>query len=310
MYASNRNRPTVVVVLIVLALLALILHQLGQLQPLENIGLGLLEPLFHGALGVGQGAQDLTGGFADVNALQEQIKQLQSQVNELAINSVQVRELQNENAILRQQLGYKQSNPDFNLIGAAVLQRNPDQAHIIGQDPTNLTHYIIVDQGDAEGVKVGMPVVTPQGLVGRVTEAGTHWAKVLLITDPSSSVNGVVQSTRATGVVQGMIGSNPFTPQLIIQYVPQGEAIKVGDLILTSGLGGTFPKRLVIGEVTEVRKHDIDLFQEATIRPTVDFSRLEFVLILKKFTPSDITQEPTLTPTPAPTPTRAPTAAP
>jgi rod shape-determining protein MreC len=306
MYAPNRNRSTVVAVLIALAVLALILHQLGQLQPLENLGLGLLEPLFRGALGVSQDAQNLTGGFADVNALRDQIKQLQNQVNELAINSVRVRELENENAILRQQLGYKQSNPDFDLVGAAVLQRNPDQARIIGQDPTNLTRYIIVDQGDAEGVQVGMPVVTPQGLVGRVTAVGTHWAKVLLITDPSSSVNGVVQSTRATGVVQGEVG-NLVTNNLIIQYVPQGEAIKVGDLILTSGIGGNFPKRLVIGEVTEVRKHDIDLFQEATIRPTVDFTRLEFVLILKKFTPSDITQEPTPTPTRAPTPTRVPT---
>jgi rod shape-determining protein MreC len=122
-------------------------------------------------------------------------------------------------------------------------------------------------------------------------------------------VNAVVQSTRATGMVQGETG-NLATNELLIQYVPQGEAIKVGDLILTSGLGGSFPKRIVIGEVTEVRKNDIDLFQQATIRPTVDFTRLEFVLILKKFTPSDITQEPTATPTRAPTPTRTPTPAP
>ena len=309
MYAPNRNRSTVLIVLIALAILALILHQLGQLQPLEDLALGVMQPLFRGALGAGQGAQDLTGGFADVNALRDQIKQLQDQVNELAINSVRVRELENENALLRQQLGYKQSNPDFDLVGAAVLERNPDQASVIGQDPSNLTRYIIVDQGDAEGVKVGMPVATPQGLVGRVMQVGAHWAKVLLIADPSSSVNAVVQSTRATGMVQGEIG-NLVTNNLIIKYVPQGEAIKVGDLILTSGLGGSFPKRIVIGEVTEVQKNDIDLFQEATIRPTVDFTRLEFVLILKKFTPSDITQEPTPTPTRAPTPTRVPTPAP
>ncbi|HEX7587919.1 MAG TPA: rod shape-determining protein MreC, partial [Anaerolineae bacterium] len=123
------------------------------------------------------------------------------------------------------------------------------------------------------------------------------------------SVNAVVQSTRATGMVQGET-ANLATNELVIRYVPQGEAIKVGDLILTSGLGGSFPKRIVIGAVAEVRKNDIDLFQEATIRPTVDFTRLEFVLILKKFTPSDITQEPTPTPTRAPTPTRTPTPAP
>ena len=309
MYSSNRNRSTVVIVLVVLSILALILHQFGQLQPFENLALGLIQPLFSGALGVSQGAQNLSGGLADVNALRDQIKALQDQVNELAINGVRVRELENENALLRQQLGYKQSSPDFDLVGAAVLERNPDLARVVGQDPSNLTRYIIVDQGDADGVTAGMPVATPQGLVGRVMATGAHWAKVLLVTDPSSSVNAVVQSTRATGMVQGEIG-NLATNDLIIQYVPQGEAIKVGDLILTSGLGGSFPKRIVIGEVTEVRKNDIDLFQGATIRPTVDFTRLEFVLILKKFTPSDITQEPTPTPTRAPTPTRTPTPSP
>lgn len=309
MYSPNRNRSTLVIVLIVLAILALILHQLGQLQPLEDVALSVLQPLFRGALGVSQGAQDLTGGFADVNAMRDQIKQLQDQVNELSINRVRVQELEIENATLRQQLGYQRSSPDFDLVGAAVLERNPDQARVIGQDPTNLARYIIVDQGSDAGVKVGMPVATPQGLVGRVIEVGTNWAKALLITDPSSSVNGVVQSTRATGLVQGVPG-NYVTNDLIIKYVPQGDAIKVGDLILTSGLGGSFPKRIVIGQVTEVRKFDIEQFQEATIHPTVDFTRLEFVLILKKFTPSDITQEPTPTPTRAPTPTRTPTPSP
>ncbi len=302
MYSSPRNRPTIVIVLIALGLLAFILHQAGPLQPIEDLAIGLLEPILRNATGAREGAQNISGGFADVNELRAQIKQLQSQVDELRINSVRLRELENENSILRQQLAYKQSNPDFDFVGAAVLERNPDLARVVSQDPSNLVRYIIVDQGSEEGVKPGMPVVTPQGLVGRVTASGTHWSKVLLIIDPSSSVNAVVQSTRATGVTQGDVTGN-----LIIRYVPQGEAIKIGDLILTSGLGGNFPKRLVIGQVGAVHKRDIELFQDAVIQPTVDFSRLEFVLILKKFTPSDITQEPTPSPTAVPRPTRPPT---
>ncbi len=302
MYSSNRNRNTILVLLFVVALLLLGLHAAGQLQPLENFALGWMMPLLRGILGMGDAAEMATGSFADVNALREQLKQLQGEVNELTIMRVRIRELENENMLLRQQLAYKQSNPDFDLLGAAVLQRNPDLARVIGQDPSNLARYVIIDQGSAEGVKNAMPVVTPRGLVGRVTQTGTHWAKVLLITDASSAVNAVVQSTRATGVVQGDVNG-----VLTIKYVPQGEAIKTGDLILTSGLGGNFPKRLVIGQVTDVHKRDIELFQEATIAPTVDFARLEFVLVLKKFTPSDITQEPTPTPTAAPTRTRTPT---
>lgn len=307
MYSSTRNRNTVLILLVVIAILAIVLHQTGQLQPLEALALGWLQPWLSGAQSIGTEAQGMTGSLADIPALRAKIDELQTQVNELNNNRIRIAELEKENTILRQQLGYKQSNPDFDLVGAAVLERNPDLARIIGQDPSNLVQFVIVDQGEAEGVKKGMPVVTPQGLVGRVTETGAHWAKVLLITNASSSVNAVVQSTRATGVVQGQVG-NLSTNELVIKFVPQGEAIKSGDLILTSGMGGTFPKRLVIGQVTEVRKHDIELFQEATIKPAVDFSRLEFVLILKKFTPADISQEPTPTPTPLPkiTPTRTP----
>lgn len=303
MYTSNRS--VLPILLVVLALLALILHAVGVLLPLENVALGWLEPILQGARDIRPSADTLTSPLADVNALREQVEQLQKQVVELNLLRVRVRELENENTLLRQQLAYKQANPDFDILGAAVLQRNPDLARVIGQDPSNLARYIIIDQGSEQGIKTGMPVVTPQGLVGRVTATGTHWAKVLLITDATSAVNAVVQSTRATGIVQGDVNGN-----LTIKYVPQGEAIKIGDLILTSGMGGGFPKRLVIGQVTAVRKHDIELFQEAEIQPSVDFARLEFVLVLKKFTPADITQEPTPTPTIAPRPTRTPTPTP
>lgn len=303
MYSSPRNPNILLALLVVTALFALILHQTGYLQPLTDVAFGWFQPLLRGAQSVSEGAQDVTSRLADVATLQRKIDELQTQVNELNNSRIRIRELESENTLLRGQLGYKQSNPDFDLAGAAALERNPDLARVIGQDPSNLARYIIVDQGSAAGINKGMPVVTPQGLAGRVTETGTHWSKVLLITDPSSSVNAVVLSTRATGVVQGTVGGD-----LLIKYVPQGEAIKAGDLILTSGMGAAFPKRLVIGQVTQVRKRDIELFQEATLKPAVDFTRLEFVLILKKFTPSDITQEPTPSPTPRPkpTPTRTP----
>lgn len=309
---SLRNRNALFALLVVIALLVLILAPTGVLQPAQDLIFGWLQPVWRGAASITESAQGVTGGLADLATLQKRIAELQTQVNELNNSRIRIRELENENTLLRQQLGFKQSNPDFDLVGAAVLERNPDLSRVIGQDPSNLARSIIVDQGSAEGVQKGMPVVTPQGLAGRVTETGTHWSKVLLITDPSSSVNAVVQSTRATGVAQGDATSNPGDPHLIIRYVPQGEAIKTGDLILTSGLGAAFPKRLVIGQVTQVRKRDNELFQEATLKPAVDFTRLEFVLILKKFTPSDITQEPTPSPTPLPrpTPSRTPTPAP
>jgi rod shape-determining protein MreC len=302
MYSPSRNRTPLIFVLLLLGMALLILHQIGILQPLEDLAFSLLQPLFGGATRARSSAADLAGNLEDPNVLRARVIDLQNQVDALKTQAARLRELEQENTLLRQQLGYKQANPDFDLTGAGILQRNPDLARVIAQDPSSLIYFLVVDQGSADGVKVGMPIVTPQGLAGRVVATGTHWAKVLLIIDPSSSVNAVVQSTRATGVVQGTANG-----QLVIKYVPQGEAIKEGDLILTSGLGGNFPKRLLIGQVTQVRKRDIELFQEADIQPSVDLTRLEFVLILKKFTPSDITQEPTPTPTAIPRPTRTPT---
>ena len=300
MYSPNRsNRSPRLLLLILFALFIFVLFQLGPLRPVEDSAFNIFQPLLRFFGGMRAGVQNLAGGFQDVNELRDRATELQNQVNQLTTSTVGLRELENENSILRQQLAYKQSNPDFDLAGGTLIAR------VLAQDPTNLVRSITIDQGSADNVRVGMPIMTAQGLVGRVTEVGTHWSKVVLIIDPSSSVNAVVQSTRATGIAQGAPTGN-----LVIKYVPQGDAIQVGDLILTSGLGGNFPKRLVIGKVIEVHKFDIELFQEAVIEPSVDFSRLEFVLILKKFTPSDISQEPTPSPTALPRPTRAATPTP
>lgn len=297
MWRSLRSRSGITLLLIVVALLAIILQQTGRLTSLQDLVFGVTTPVQRALLDLNNGINNLFGGFEDVNALRKQVEALVDEVNRLTIDQVRLRELESENTNLRDQLQYKQANPDYQLFGATVLERNPDLARVLGSDPSNLANYILIDQGHDEGVEVGMPVVTPAGLVGRVTEFGAHWSKVLLIIDPSSSVNIVIQSSRATGVLQGQVNGS-----LLIKYLPQGDIVKKDDLVLTSGIGGGFPKRLVVGQVVEVQQRDIDLFQGAIVKPSVDFNRLEFVLIIKKFTPQDITQEPT------PTPTRKPTA--
>jgi rod shape-determining protein MreC len=299
MWRSLRSRSGLTLLLVVTALAAIILQQSGRLTLLQDLFFSVTMPVQRTLLDWGNGVNNLFGGFEDVNALRSQVDALTNEVNRLTIDQVRLRELESENTNLRDQLSYKQANPDYQLFGATVLERNPDLARVLSSDPSNLANYILIDQGQTEGVAVGMPVITPAGLVGRVTETGAHWSKVLLIVDPSSSVNIVIQSSRATGVLQGQVNGT-----LLIKYLPQGDIVKKDDLVLTSGIGGGFPKRLVIGQVLEVEQRDIDLFQAAVVKPSVDFNRLEFVLIIKKFTPQDITQEPT------PTPTRKPTATP
>jgi rod shape-determining protein MreC len=103
---------------------------------------------------------------------------------------------------------------------------------------------------------------------------------VLLITDPSSGVQALIQRNRLTGVVSGRAGALP-----IMEFISQDEEVSVGDVVITSGLGGTFPKNLVIGQIVEVQKRDYEMYQQAIIRPTVNFDRLEFVLVITNFRP-------------------------
>lgn len=308
MLRAIRTRSGITAFLLALLFLGILLRTTGRLEPVEDLAYTAFSPVQIALLDLSNGVGNLFGGFQDVNALRAQVKDLEAQLNNLTVDVVRIRELEIENSQLREQLQYKQANPDYMLVGGTLLEtNNPDLARVNGEDPTNLVSYIIVDQGSEEGVTVGMPAVTPRGLVGRVSEVGAHWSRVLLIVDLSSSVNAVIQSSRATGVVQGQIGG-----MLVMKFLPQGEEVKVNDLVLTSGIGGAFPKRLVIGQVVAVQKRDTDLFQEALVKPSVDFNQLEYVLIIKKFTPTDITSEPTPTPAPtaAPTKTPAPTPTP
>jgi rod shape-determining protein MreC len=129
-----------------------------------------------------------------------------------------------------------------------------------------------------------MTVMTPRGLVGKIVQLGHNAVKVLLLIDSGSSVNAMIQRSRAGGVVYGQRGPTGTTP-LVMRFIPQGEEIKPGDRVITSGLGGIFPPGIAIGQVAQVRQKDTDMFQEATIEPFVDFARLETVLVVTNHQP-------------------------
>jgi len=138
-------------------------------------------------------------------------------------------------------------------------------------------------------------VVTEQGLVGRISEVNNVTSKVLLITDPSSAVNAILQSSRLNGIIQGTPNGD-----LIMDFIPQGPVFSVGEVVLTSGMGVRFPRGIPIGQVIERRQRDIDIFQQAVVRPSIDFSSLELVAIVTNFDPQE--EVPALSETPTPDP--------
>ena len=262
------NTAVLLLLLLLLGLALVILDYTHLFQPAENVVAQLLFPLQRAFYSLGARVADLGNFFQELESLEARNRELQSLVDQLVIENVRLREAEIENATLREQLGFKEANPDFRLVAAEV----------IGRDPSNFLGYILIDRGSSDGMKSNMPVVTSQGLVGRIVEVYPRSSRVLLITDPSSSVNALIQSSRATGVVQGQPDGS-----LAMRYIQQGEEVKVGDLVLTSGLGGYFPKRLIVGQVTSVRQRDVEPFQEAEVKPTVQFNHLEIVLIITDF---------------------------
>jgi rod shape-determining protein MreC len=135
---------------------------------------------------------------------------------------------------------------------------------------------LLINKGSRDGLKESMPVVSSNMLLGRLSGVDSDYSKVLLLTDPSSVVNVLVEESRANGILRGEVGFN-----LKIESVSQDAPLLKGQRILTSGLGGTLPKGLIIGEVDEVISPKSEIFQSASIKPAVDFNNLEIIFVLK-----------------------------
>ncbi len=148
-------------------------------------------------------------------------------------------------------------------------------ANVVAQDLSGWFQSIVVDRGSTTGVRPGMPVLTDTGVVGVVAGTTPRAAKVLLISDPQSRVDAYVQRSRAHGTVRGDAdGSCAF------QYVQRDEDVRVGDVVLTSGLGALYPKGLVVGTIASLDRKPFGLFQRARIEPAVDFRQLEEVFVI------------------------------
>lgn len=142
-----------------------------------------------------------------------------------------------------------------------------------------------IDRGEAEGVARGAPVIAPEGLVGRILRAESHRSQVLLITDPTSAVDGEIIRTGARGLIVGKGEQLGFDHEIFIgafEYWGQKQVVAEGDEVITSGLDGVFPRGLLIGRAREIRKRSDDLFLKARLVPALEFNQLKEVLVIKK----------------------------
>ncbi|TSC92185.1 MAG: rod shape-determining protein MreC [Candidatus Berkelbacteria bacterium Licking1014_96] len=211
-----------------------------------------------------------TGGFFDnisqIKNISDQKSKLEKRNAELEFENSKLKEVLKENEVLRAELDLK----------AKLIDRELVAADIIGRGPGNSGGSLILNKGKNDGLKEDMPVVSSGRLLGKLTEVGDDYSRLILIIDESTVVNVMVEETRASGVVKGEVGFN-----LIIDSIPQESPLKIGQRVITSGLGGTMPKGLIIGEVAEILSPQSEIFQSARIKPAADFNHLEIVFIIK-----------------------------
>lgn len=277
------------VILVLAALLLMALQLTGQLQVLRSAISFITAPAQLSTTGVARSVTGAVEFLLELGTLRRRVNELEQINAGLLSENFSLREVEHENEQMRRVLAFAQTRPGLELRGAQIIAR------VIGQESTNFLDYIEIDLGATHNIAVGMPVVTEQGLVGRISEVNNVTSKVLLITDPSSAVNAILQSSRLNGVIQGTPNGD-----LIMDFIPQGPVFSVGEVVLTSGMGLRFPKGIPIGQVVERRQRDIDIFQQAVVRPRIDFGSLELVAIVTNFDPQESGPDLVDLPTPVP----------
>jgi rod shape-determining protein MreC len=219
------------------------------------------------------GFQDFITAPRDSASLRAQNAELEAEVSRLQTQLIELEQRVKVTDTLSALVDFSRSNPESTYKAAAV----------IGRDPSPFLHYIIINRGSNDDIRRGMPVVTNQGLVGRVDAVIADAARVQLITDPASSINVYLQNAETDAMLLGSV-----TGDISLDMISQDAAIETGDLILTSGLGGGYPADLIVGQVVTTRSLQFELFQQATVQPAVDFTRLEIVLVITNFRLVDI----------------------
>jgi len=270
-FLNSKNIQTIVIVFVVSGLLFLALS--GYLTPIFNLSLNPLISLQSWLSVRYLSARDFLTTPREVTELREQNTLLESQVTQLQTQLIEIEERLGEAQVCFALLEFGRTNPQYDYTAATV----------IGREISPFLQYIIIDKGTQDGIRYGMPVVTQQGLVGRIDAVIANASRVKLITDSTSVVNIRLQSA---DIEAQLLGS--LTGDLSLDMIPLEEIIEPGDVVLTSGLGGNYPPNIFVGQVLSTQRRENALFQTASVQPIVDFASINAVLVVNNFESVDI----------------------
>jgi len=268
------NRVFTFSMVVIIVTLLIYFSAQGALGPLEDI---VSVPLTFIQDAIGGAAQGVSGFADDVSNFRKLERRNQDLEEALAVYQAELAELREKGQDydrLAALLNYDRLGPE---------DRQYVTCDVIGTDTAGFVRAIQIDCGRRDGVGLLDPVVTELGLVGRVTKLSAAGAEVLMVTDPTSSINARLQSTREDGRVIGQLAGD-----LVMTNIPVDADVIEGDLVVTNGLGQTLPADLVVGQVLSVALAESELYQEARVRSLVDFNRLEIVQVIINFEPVDL----------------------
>ncbi|MCL4534799.1 MAG: rod shape-determining protein MreC [Bacteroidetes bacterium] len=255
---------------LVAATVVLLAFQPGTSRYVEDLGSQVLAPVTFYVSGASASVSGFFSSIGSIGTLRQTVQQQSQEIERLNFELVRMRELEQENADLRNLLGFEKTQPGLQLLPVRML----------GTDATGIVSAITIDKGSQDGVKEDMGVITWQGLAGTVIQVRPNSSSVLLVTDVGSSISAQVQagSSHARGIVGGQKEGT-----LIMRDILQQESLQTGDIVTTLGVGGTLPQGLPIGRVLRVQKRTIDMFQEAILEPVVDMNNLDRLYVILSY---------------------------
>jgi rod shape-determining protein MreC len=233
-------------------------------DPIGPLLLAVMRPLQIGAQSTVVRLRELPERVGAFRSLVAENERLRKRVTELEAERNRLLEAEAITQRLQELLQFRSTLPTGSIT-----------ASVIGSSASTWFHSLLLDKGSRDGIRKGMAVVSPLGVVGQIVAATSRTSKVLLLTDPNSGIDALVQDSRARGIVSGSLDNGP-----LMKYVKRSEEIKEGDRLVTSGLDGLYPKGLLIGTVTTVNKKSFGLFQHVKVALAVDPSQIEEVLVV------------------------------
>ncbi len=279
----RQSRSWLPYVLLAVALFLLAFYEAGLLGPVESVLAFVIAPVERGLSSAIHFLRGLFTDVRDVRDLQEEVEELRQANEALRVENIRLREQYvAENEQLRELLNFQSESPTFDFVGADIVERGCEVfpcGEVVGEDTNPYLRYLIINAGARVGIAVGMPVVSSgAALVGRVARVTPNLAYVQLIDDPGSQIAALLQGSRVTGVVEGQQDGS-----LIMTEILPDETVEENEIVITSGMGGLLPRGLILGQVESVSYQEAALFQEADLRPALDFRRLEVVLVITDF---------------------------